>query len=108
MNYKAAEAKIWKFPKNIGYENVPGYISILTRRHFQNELVLDLSSTEILHSSFIGFLIHAKQVIEKNNGKLVIIMSKRSEHIFHMLNIYNFFSCNIIQNSADTAEQTLK
>lgn len=97
MNYKAAEQKIWKFPENIRYENVPGYLSILYRRRFQNELVLDLSETDILHSSFIGFLIHAKQVLEKDNGKLTILLSKRSERIFHMLNIYNFFSSNITE-----------
>jgi len=97
MNYKAAETGIWTFPENIRYENVPGYLEILKNSSFYKELVLDLSETDILHSSFIGFLIHAKQIIEKNNGKLRIILSKRSERIFHMLNIYNFFSRNITE-----------
>jgi len=97
MNYKAAETKTWKFPENIGYENVPGYLTILNKRYFQNELVLDLSDTDIVHSSFVGFLIHAKQIIEKDNGKLKIILSKRSEQIFHMLNIYSFFKHNITE-----------
>jgi len=97
MNYKAAETRIWRFPENIRFENVPGYLAILKNRSFHNELVLDLSETDILHSSFVGFLIHAKQIIEKDNGKLEIILSRRSERIFHMLNIYNFFKLNITQ-----------
>lgn len=97
MNYKALEPKIWKFPENIGYENVPGYLNILNNRCFMNELVIDLSGTKILHSSFIGFLIYAKQTIEKNNGRLEIVLSKKSEKIFHMLNIYTFFSRNITE-----------
>ncbi len=97
MNYKAAETRIWRLPQNIGYENVPGYLAILKNSCFHKELVLDLSETDILHSSFIGFLIHAKQIIEKDNGKLRIILSKKSERIFRMLNIYNFFSYNITE-----------
>jgi len=92
-----AETRIWRFPENIKYENVPGYLAILNNCRFSNELVLDLSETDILHSSFIGFLIHAKQIIEKDNGKLKIILSKRSERIFNMLNIYNFFRNNIAE-----------
>ena len=97
MNYKTSEPKTWKFPENIRYENVPGYLTILNNRTFYNELILDLSETEILHSSFIGFLIYAKQVIEKDRGKLTILLSKKSERIFHMLNIYNFFRSNIAE-----------
>ena len=97
MNYKSAETKTWKFPENIRYENVPGYLTILNNRLFNNQMVLDLSDTTLLHSSFIGFLIHAKQIIEKDNGELRIILSKRSERIFHMLNIYNFFRSNITE-----------
>jgi len=95
MNYKTAETGIWRFPENIQYENVPGYLALLNNRFFNNELVIDLSDTDILHSSFIGFLIHAKQIIEKDNGRMKIILSKKSERIFHMLNIYNFFRHNI-------------
>jgi len=97
MNYKMAETKIWKFPENIRYENVPGYLAIFNNSLFHNEMVLDLSKTDILHSSFVGFLIHAKQLIEKNNGKLTIVLSKRSERIFHMLNIYDYFRHNITE-----------
>ncbi len=100
MNYKAAETRVWRLPQNIGYENVPGYLAILKNSCFHKELVLDLSETDILHSSFIGFLIHAKQIIEKDNGKLWIILSKRSERIFRMLNIYNFFSYNITEKQS--------
>ena len=100
MNYKAAEPSIWKFPENIGYESVPGYISVLKQRILDQELVLDLTDTTMVHSSFIGFLIHAKQIIEKNNGTLELNLSKKSEKIFHMLNIHDFFSNNIkfVQN----------
>ena len=97
MNYKATECRIWKFPENIGYENVPDYMRILNSRQFNRELFIDLSDTEMLHSSFIGFLIHAKQIIEKNNGTLKILVSKRSEKIFHMLNIHEFFRVNITE-----------
>lgn len=95
MNYKIAEPGIWKFPANIGYESVPEYIPMLKKRQFINELIIDLTETEILHSSFIGFLIYAKQVIEKNNGKLILNLSGKSEKIFHMLKIHDYFSSNI-------------
>lgn len=98
MNHKAVEPRIWKFPANIGYESVPGYLTILNNRLYQKELVIDLTGTEILHSSFIGFLIHAKTVIEKNDGSLHIILSKRSEQIFHMLKIHDHFSGNIAES----------
>ncbi len=95
MNYKAAETRIWRFPENIGYENVPGYLAILKSSCFHKDLVLDLSETDNFHSS-LRFSFYAKQIIEKKR-KARIILSKRSERIFHMLNIYNFFSRNITE-----------
>ena len=95
MNYRTSEQGIWKFPETISYESVPGYITILNDKHLRQELIIDLTNTETLHTSFIGFLLHAKQVIEKNSGTLEIKLSKRSEKIFHMLNIHEYFSNNI-------------
>ncbi len=98
MNYTIIEPKIWKFPKNIGYENVPGYLIILSQIKLHNKVIIDLSDTEMLHSAFIGFLIHAKQMIEKNNGELKIISSKKCEKIFHLLKINDFFTTNITKS----------
>jgi len=96
MNCKLREPKIWKLPKSIGYDCVPNYLSLLNSHYMPEELILDLTETEVLHSSFIGFLIYAKNFTEKNNSSIKIILSPKSEKIFKMLHIYDFFQSNII------------
>jgi anti-anti-sigma regulatory factor len=96
MNCKLREPKIWKLPKTIGYDCVPNYLSLLNNHYMPEELIVDLTETEVLHSSFVGFLIYAKNMIEKNNGSIKIILSDTSKKIFKMLNIYIFFEPNII------------
>ncbi len=86
----------WDFPKNISIEQVSSYVDQL--KHIKPEVTVtfDLSKTINVHSSFIGFLLHAKHNIGRNGGKLVLILSLTLEKILIMLNIINYFSPEII------------
>ena len=58
-------------------------------------VTFDLTKTVNIHSSFIGFLIHAKHHINKNGGRLVLLLSLTVEKILIMLNIIEYFSPEI-------------
>lgn len=91
MNYVSDDIRVWKFPDSIGYESVHHYMAEFTQRSSEGDLVFDLSSTDAMHSSFIGFLIHAKQVLAKNNYSLVVVSSQKSREILNMLNLDDYF-----------------
>ncbi len=88
--------KAWYFPKSISIEQVSSYVDQLKYVEPVETVTFDLSKTVNIHSSFIGFLLHAKQNIEKNGGKLVLILSLTLEKILIMLNIIDYFSSGII------------
>lgn len=97
MNYISREAdSILQFPRNINFEYVPGYLDFLGKVSNSRNICFDLSGTEFLHTSFIGFLIHAKDVIEKKEKNLTIKLSRGSERTLRMTGIYNHFLSNII------------
>ncbi|MDY6970669.1 MAG: STAS domain-containing protein [Spirochaetota bacterium] len=81
------------FPLNISFEMVSSYLKRFERESHNSSIIFDLSKTETIHSSFIGFLIHAKQKTEKGGGKLTIIISPSMERIFIMLNIIEYLTC---------------
>jgi anti-anti-sigma regulatory factor len=82
---------IWTFPKSIEYSEVPQYLRRLDGQTNDRALVLDLSDTEDMHSAFIGFLIVAKERIEKTGFKLVLYIPPSIERILKMLNIFEYF-----------------
>lgn len=97
MNYICMDAEsILQFPRNINFEYVPGYINFLGNMTDSKNICFDLSGTELLHASFIGFLLHAKNVIEKNNKNLTIKLSGNIEHTLRITGVYEHFSHNII------------
>lgn len=85
----------WEFPKNISIEQVSSYIEQLKYIKPDETVTFDLSKTVNIHSSFVGFLLHAKHSIGKNGGKLVLILSLTLEKILSMLNIINYFAPGI-------------
>ena len=91
MNYVSDDIKVWKFPDSVGYESVHHYLAEFTERSSPGDLVFDLSSTNVMHSAFIGFLIYAKEVLAKKNCSLHVIVSQRSREILNMLNLTNYF-----------------
>jgi hypothetical protein len=90
------DKKIWAFPKNISIEQVSSYVEQLRYINPGETVNFDLSKTVNIHSSFIGFLLHAKQNIGRNGGKLVLVLSLTLEKILIMLNIINYFSPEIV------------
>jgi hypothetical protein len=88
--------KSWNFPKSISMEQVSSYVDQLKYVKPVETVTFDLSKTVNVHSSFIGFLLHAKQNIERNGGKLELILSLTLEKILIMLNIIDYFTPGII------------
>jgi hypothetical protein len=69
--------KLLDFPKEIPLEEVPRYSSIFEKINEPKTIQFDLTKTEWIHSSFIGFLIHAKHLTASRGGKLYIIPSRQ-------------------------------
>jgi len=90
MNYIQETKKVWIFPENIGYESVPGYLTAFNEQNGITEIIFDLSATERIHTSFIGFLLHTKQAACKKNSRIKLILSPGVKNILNMLNLYEF------------------
>jgi len=80
----------WTFPKEIPLEEVPQYSSRFEKIEKPASLQFDLSQTEWIHSSFIGFLIYAKHSISSHGGKLYIIPSPSVQRILHLMNLNDY------------------
>lgn len=85
----------WRFSENIEFEEVTNYLKRFDKLAHNQTITFDLSETENIHSSFIGFLIHAKRKIESGKGKLILVISPSLEKIFTMLklNDYWIYTC---------------
>ena len=87
---------VWVFPRSITIEEVSEYVERLKKLKIDEVITFDMSNTVNVHSSFIGFLLHAKHHINKNGGKLFLILSLTVEKILIMLNIIEYFSTDIV------------
>lgn len=100
MNYLSTDAdSTMRFPKHISFDQVPRYMEILKSESIVQDVHFDLSMTELIHSSFIGFLLDAKNVAEKNDKRLTLRVSGTVEKTLKMLGIYNHFQSNIVSRS---------
>ncbi|NLV68583.1 MAG: hypothetical protein GXY14_13010 [Spirochaetes bacterium] len=96
MNYISTDADTtMRFPRHISFDKVPGYTELLKTDTLPGEVHFDLSMTELIHSSFIGFLIDAKNIAEKNDRRFTLSVSGSLEKTLKMLGIYNHFQSNI-------------
>ncbi len=91
---------VWKFPLNVEFEMVHQCSTKFEGIPHNRTITFDLSKTEKIHSSFIGFLIHARQVTKKQGGKLILSISPSLERIFIMQNIIEFLPCVCVRKSA--------
>ena len=91
--------KIWTFPEKIDFVFISEYMKRIEGVSFSEKLHFDLSETENVHSSFIGFLIFVKQMVEKNCGVLILEISSSLKKLFVMLNIYEYFAASIPSRS---------
>lgn len=87
----------WTFPKDIKFDMVPHYLKKFDKIPENPDIIFDLSVTKNIHSSFIGFLIHAKRKTEKQGSKLILQISPSLEKIFFMLNIENYLNYEIVR-----------
>ncbi len=86
------DCRSWVFPKCIHMEDVPLYIEKLNAIPGDEVITFDLQNTTRMHSSFIGFLIHSKNHMAKNGGRLVLVLSLTIEKILVMLNLNDYFT----------------
>jgi anti-anti-sigma regulatory factor len=87
---------VWTFPQEIEFWLVPDYLKKIEGSTFKNRIVFDLSETENVHSSFIGFLIFVKQSSEKHRGKLILKVSPSLKKLFAMLNVLEYFATSFV------------
>jgi hypothetical protein len=99
MNYIQETTKLWAFPETIGYETVPGYLSCFMELTNYKKLIFDLSRTKNLHTSFIGFLLHSRQIAYKNNMDIKLILSPTAANILKMLELHDFLTTPISKSS---------
>ena len=90
-----SENNRWVFPENISFESVAEYNQLFQSLQNPDDLVFDLSQTENMHSSYIGFLIHTKHTLNRSGASLRLILSFTAEKILTMLNVLEYFSADI-------------
>ena len=88
-------ASTWTFPSTIDFSIAAEYLRIMEGSLPGETLVLDLMATEVIHSSFIGFLIHAKERIEDHGGMLVLKTSPALRKTLKRLNLAEYFAPSI-------------
>ncbi len=103
MNKFDTKWEKWVFPEQIKFEEVSLYLQKFEKRDHNSKIIFDLTKTKDIHSSFIGFLIHAKHNISQECGSLVLLLSFTAEKIFTMLNILDYFLPEIISNNRISA-----
>ena len=81
----------FKFPKTINFGSPSTYIKKFNNLDHSEEIVFDMSETDIVHSTFIGFLIDLKQKVDRNGGQLKFHLSGSIERLFNILKLYDFF-----------------
>ena len=97
-------ANTWTFPNTIDFSIAAEYLRLMEGSIPGESLVLDLEATEVIHSSFIGFLIHAKEKIENRGGMLVLKTSPALRKTLKRLNLSEYFAPAI--ESGNTARDT--
>ena len=91
------EMNKWIFPEKIKFEHVSVYMHQFNDESHNSDLIFDLKKTDDIHSSFIGFLLHAKKQLNLKGGELKIIASDSIERIFNMMKISDYFNSTLIE-----------
>ncbi len=97
---------VWKFSKDVDFTMAHLCLSKFKSMSHNRTFTIDLSGTEHVHSSFIGFLIHASQILKNEGGELAISISPNLGKIFLMLKILDYFK-NIKVTAPALAESAL-
>lgn len=82
---------VWKFPHHVDFEKTTGYLYRIRNIDFSKSMIFDLTETEIVHSSFIGFMIDVHTKLEHHGGSMIVKLSSTMEKQFSRMNLYNHF-----------------
>ncbi len=82
--------RTWTFPKEISLEEVPQYSRLLDKCEYNEFISFDLTNTINVHSSFIGFLLHAKNHISSRGGDLYIYPSQAVTKILNLMQLKDY------------------
>lgn len=87
-----AQTNLLSFPRVIDFTVAAMYIEAISRDLTAGDLIVDLESTEVINSSFIGLLIHLKDQLERNGGRLIVKMSPSITKTLRRLNLFDYFA----------------
>ena len=91
MNLTQKKISKLTFPQKIKFEEVSIYLQKFEKMDHNSTIIFDMSKTSNIHSSFIGFLIHAKSCVNRNNNIIILVLSHTVKKIFLMLDILDYF-----------------
>ncbi len=90
----------WSFPSQINFEMVTRYLKRFENTRCDQKITFDLTNTDYIHSSFVGFLIHVKLKTEKEGGIFKLMISPELEKIFVSMNLDKFLHYIPVKKSA--------
>ncbi len=90
MKTKNCQTYCWTLPREITLEEIPSLAEKFNSILPGSTVTLDLTKTEDIHSSFIGFILNARNTIFRENGELNLQLSGSAEKIISMLNISDY------------------
>ncbi len=82
----------WTFPEDIRFEDVSSFSDRFEKEMSGKNIIFDLTQTINMHSSFVGFLIHAKHHLILRGNILLLRISLTVEKILILLNIMEYFT----------------
>jgi hypothetical protein len=88
---ETTRSTVWKFPEQVGFEATTSYLYQLRSIDLSRVITFDLSDTDMVHSSFIGFMIDLKEKVLRNGGVLEVIFSQELRKQFSRMNLYSHF-----------------
>ncbi|MBN2040164.1 MAG: hypothetical protein JW864_08995 [Spirochaetes bacterium] len=93
--------KTWSFPENIDFEMVIQYVIEFEENQMPKQMIFDLTKTKYVHSSFVGFLINAKQKAGKSRSELQLLVSPEIEKIFINMDLGKFLQYQSAKNELE-------
>lgn len=91
MNKKIDKWNTWTFPKDITFEDVSSFNARFEKEMKGKNVIFDLTDTVNMHSSFVGFLLHAKRHLTLRGNNLMLRTSFTVEKTLVLLNIMEYF-----------------
>jgi anti-anti-sigma regulatory factor len=81
-------------PRETQIDDIQVLYDLYHRLENLDDITVDLSRTDVIHTSVIGFLIFLKNDLSKRGKGLLIISSKKVKKIFDMLKIEEYLSAD--------------